>query len=71
MPKLFKKGDVVVLKSGGPKMTVEKYSQDVGWDYSKESDDRVICNWFDSDIKLQSREFNQETLKLIKDDQEQ
>ncbi len=32
---LFKEGDIVVLKSGGPRMTVSHY--DVGM---------VVCTWF-------------------------
>ncbi len=37
---LFKEGDVVILKSGGPKMTI------------KYCDDRqVICNWFENNTK--------------------
>lgn len=39
----FKKGDVVLLKSGGPRMTVT----DTG-DYSPHaSEDGVNCVWFD------------------------
>ena len=49
-------GDVVVLKSGGPKMTVREVGQDDDGPYA-------ICEWFDSDKKPQTRSFVQETLK--------
>lgn len=40
----FKKGDVVQLKSGGQKMTVESYSWN---DHTKSyRDDKVDCVWF-------------------------
>ena len=54
----FNKGDVVVLKSGGPKMTVDSYA----WHGNYESKDIVICFWFDGKKKKQAQ-FNQDTLK--------
>lgn len=52
----FKVGDVVVLKSGGPMMTVEK---EVG-------DDRIGVTWFDQSqagiSSLQSAAFHRECL---------
>ena len=36
MAEQFKTGDVVILKSGGPSMTVEQVSED-----------SVLCAWFD------------------------
>ena len=63
MAKLFTKGDVVMLKSGGPRMTIEHYKWVVGFDYSKESDTKVLCSWFDKDGKLERKEFEQEALK--------
>ena len=69
MEKQFKKGDVVELKSGGPRMTIEKYkiihSMTAG---SHVSDNIVICTWFDNNGVLQSREFEQEALKIIGND---
>lgn len=38
----FKPGDVVQLKSGGPKMTVQEA-------YEEHGDNKVICNWFTRD----------------------
>ena len=46
MPEQFKPGDVVVLKSGGPKMTVNS----VGPSYS--AGIRVWCDWFDGAKKI-------------------
>lgn len=40
-------GDVLRLKSGGPKMTV----------VTLEGDDAVACKWFDRNGKLQSDSF--------------
>lgn len=46
-------------------MTVEKYNRDIGWDFNRESQDVVICVWFDSDKNLQTRQFEQDALKKI------
>ncbi len=40
---LFSPGDIVVLKSGGPKMTVEEYAHD--------ECPSVCCVWFAIDIR--------------------
>ena len=65
---LFKKGDIVRLKSGGPKMTVEKYHVDIiGLGELRESDSNVICKWFDNENKLVQSGFEQET--LVKDEE--
>lgn len=57
MEKKYKVGDQVVLKSGGPTMTVDGYA----WEGNYESKDTVICVWFVGEEK-QSGEFNQESL---------
>jgi uncharacterized protein YodC (DUF2158 family) len=54
----FEPGDVVVLKSGGPKMTVAFYMG-----YSA-SDTRLICEYFDSGKKVQV-EFKEEQLDSV------
>ncbi|MDN3668150.1 DUF2158 domain-containing protein [Echinicola jeungdonensis] len=45
----FKKGDIVKLKSGGPKMTVEEFQ----WNPYKNNYDKekLQCTWFKEDIK--------------------
>lgn len=60
MDKIFNKGDVVVLKSGGPKMTVDSYA----WHGNYESNDTVVCFWFDGNERNEGT-FNQETLKAV------
>jgi uncharacterized protein YodC (DUF2158 family) len=61
MTKKFKAGDIVQLKSGGPKMTVRFYDQNFG---GSESDD-VLCEWFDAKAELKYAKFNQESLNLV------
>jgi uncharacterized protein YodC (DUF2158 family) len=46
MPDQFKTGDVVVLKSGGPKMTVT----DVGVNFA--GNPKVWCYWLEESKKL-------------------
>lgn len=55
----FKEGDLVVLKSGGPKMVVSS----IGTMYD---DDVVRCEWF-AGTKRESAPFNPATLKLAED----
>jgi uncharacterized protein YodC (DUF2158 family) len=52
----FKAGDCVVLKSGGPSMTIK----DIG-EYSFEKD-VALCEWFDG-TKIKSHVFKPESLK--------
>ena len=49
----FKVGDVVILKSGGPKMTVE----DV------EAGDTIVCQWFITGQKLEYGSFPADSLE--------
>ncbi len=49
----FKVGDVVILKSGGPKMTVE----DV------EGRDTIVCQWFGDSKKLEYGSFPADSLE--------
>ena len=53
----FKLGDVVQLKSGGPKMTVTE----VGNDISQKP--RVWCEWFNEKNQKISDDFTPESLK--------
>jgi len=41
----FKKGDVVMLKSGGPKMTIK---------YLISDEDSCLCQWFDVNLHIQA-----------------
>lgn len=51
----FNPGDIVMLKSGGPRMTVEG-----------PSGDSLACSWFDHKTKVLSREtFLEDTLRKI------
>lgn len=63
MGQIFKTGDVVVLKSGGPQMTVEKYKFELVDMYSSRISDHIVwCTWFDNESKLVRHEFEQESL---------
>lgn len=53
----FEVGEVVMLKSGGPSMTVE--SLDDGF---SEKDMKVMCLWFDNDQHIQEKLFRQDVL---------
>jgi len=58
MPNDFKKGEVVQLKSGGPKMSVYFTKDNYG-------SPMVHCRWFDSDNKEHSSDFPPETLRRV------
>lgn len=53
----FKVGDVVMLKSGGPKMTVKEVGPDFG------GKPRVWCDWFDG-AKRMSDDFEPGSLRI-------
>ena len=52
----FKVGDVVTLKSGGPKMTISTFNT-----MSK----TVACKWFSVDNKIASASFHNEMVKTV------
>jgi len=52
----FKPGDLVCLKSGGPRMTVE------GWD---EDYQQFLCTWFNDDGSREYGRFAVETLEKV------
>jgi uncharacterized protein YodC (DUF2158 family) len=54
----FKAGDVVKLKSGGPKMTVDFIDLDI---------EKVGCTWFEGNNNKQAA-FNPASLELASDD---
>lgn len=49
----IKKGDMVRVRSGGPKMMVE----DIGSSWGGEGDTRVWCEWFDEKNVAQKKDF--------------
>lgn len=61
MANKFKKGDVVVLKSGGPKMTVTGFWQ--GFYDKMPSDDRYNTVWF-KENDPQHSDFHEDVLEL-------
>ncbi|MDO8971624.1 MAG: DUF2158 domain-containing protein [Saprospiraceae bacterium] len=52
----FTIGEVVHLKSGGPKMTVENIAHG-----------KVFCQWFDENNNVQRAMFTPESLEKVKD----
>jgi len=46
MANAFKKGDIVVLKSGGPPMTVDKLPGEPASKYDHDGLDGYRCEWF-------------------------
>ena len=46
MTNKFKRGDVVVMKSGGPPMTVDKVPGDLVSSYSGDTYKEYHCEWF-------------------------
>lgn len=63
MGRLYKQGDIVQLKSGGPQMTVNDYA----WHGNYKSEDTVVCIWFDG-TKRKTAEFHQDTVKQAVND---
>jgi uncharacterized protein YodC (DUF2158 family) len=56
MAETFTSGDQVVLKSGGPKMTVTEHDTEL---------DLVSATWFDKTDKLHTENFIADALKRI------
>ena len=48
-------GDVVKMKSGGPKMTVSNFCKNEGW----------LCQWFNEDRDLQYGSFQADQLEFV------
>ena len=59
MNQKFKTGDIVILRSGGPSMTVKEYPDP--------DSPEVICQWFKKDGDLMEKGFHQDTLELDED----
>ncbi|MCH8837661.1 MAG: DUF2158 domain-containing protein [Candidatus Marinimicrobia bacterium] len=62
MANAFATGDIVQLKSGGPKMTVETINEGYG-------DEKIKCKWF-SGSKLQQGWFLPESLVKVEESDE-
>lgn len=60
----MKAGDVVQLKSGGPKMTVSKVAEFHG----APGRQMALCTWFDSQGKHEEKLFDPVQLKVIEGD---
>ena len=60
----FKVGDVVMLKSGGPKMTVTDWWTDQGRK-------RATCSWYCEGKEFVEHTFGAETLILVEDDEDE
>ena len=56
----FNAGDVVKIKSGGPKMTIEK----IGPRSSSNAENVAHCVWFDKDDQMKYGEFLLASLML-------
>ena len=56
---LFNVGDVVTLKSGGPRMTVTYVGP-----VARTSGDGLICQWFDEHGELRQDTFEQDRVRL-------
>lgn len=54
----FESGNVVRLKSGGPKMTIVKYGQ-----YGYGDEQSYLCKWFDDKHKLIESTFTEAELE--------
>lgn len=63
MNQIYKIGDIVTLKSGGPRMTISNDKTGIGNQGSKFWNGRYYCQWFEND-KIQTGIFIQEVLKL-------
>ncbi|GIQ60328.1 hypothetical protein Flavo103_34640 [Flavobacterium collinsii] len=63
MEKKFKIGDSVILKSGGPTMTVTAFIGTRPMSGPSQYTGRVTCSWF-TDNKVQTADFPQDSLEL-------
>lgn len=63
MEKKFEIGQSVILKSGGPTMTVTKHIGTINVSGPSQFSGKVECNWF-IDNELKKGEFPQDALEL-------
>jgi|GEM_PF-1193096 len=60
---LYKIGDLVKLKSGGPQLTVDSLTYlDIPGTKNKVYTGFVLCKWFDDEDELFEDEFHQDSL---------
>lgn len=60
---LYKIGDLVKLKSGGPQLTVDSLNYiDIPGTKNKVYTGFVLCKWFDEEVELCEDEFHQDSL---------
>jgi len=57
----MKIGDIVQLKSGGPTMTIVAIYE------SASANDKIQCDWFNSNIEVSSRRFPEDALRQVYD----
>jgi len=63
----FQPGDTVILKSGGPKMTIDW----VGAQFEHSTTQGAACTWFDDKNKPQHKWFPLTSLKQVVEEQQQ
>lgn len=61
----LKVGDVVILKSGGPRMTIQEIAN-YGFGTTDDGTKQAKCTWFDKDHKKFEDLFELETLEIRK-----
>lgn len=68
MARKYKTGDVLRLKSGGPKLTVKEYAEQLGEGLEVKEHLRVICQWF-AGSKSEQAGFPEDSLERVEPDQ--
>lgn len=64
----FKPGDIVVLKSGGPKMTVV-YEGTPNSNHQQQ-EGNYQCVWFNSGLSMESAPFSENVIRLFDEDED-
>ena len=63
MEQKYKIGDIVMLKSGSPQMTISNDKTGTDFSRGKVWNGNYICTWFDGD-EMKNGRFPQDALKL-------
>jgi len=58
MGQAFKQGEKVILKSGGPPMTVKGPGETTGW---------ISCTWFDGSGNKHEEDFHPDTIRTVEE----